>query len=311
MEQTLWVERYRPMTIDECVIPEKLRRTLKGFISSGELPNLMFTGTQGTGKTTLAKAIVRELGAESIFIDASTDNGKMMIQEQIVPFASTVSIMNPDAPKFVICDECDYLTPSAQASLRPIIEKYSATTRFIFTGNYPQRLIPALKSRCTHFDMSITKTDKMELVKTFFDRCKMILDENNVDFNSKVLGKFIMKHFPDFRKVINELQSYSSGGEGIDEGILTISAGSIADSLYPLIKEKDFEGCRQWLAESVNSPDDIFSSLYSSMFEHVEAQNQPELILILAQYQDSASRVSNQEINLMACFVEMMSSFSK
>lgn len=311
IEQTLWVEKYRPRILDDCVIPDKLKKTLKGFVKKNEIPNIMFTGTQGTGKTTCAKALIRELNAEYIHINCSEASGKAMIEESVIPFASTISIQNPDTPKFILCDECDYLTPHAQATLRGVIEQFSLTTRFIFTANYPERIIPALKSRCTHFDMSIDKADKPELLMQFYKRCANILQENNVTFEQKPLGIFIAKHFPDFRKIINELQSYSSASGSIDAGILTLATDTIANSLFPLLKDKDFDGCRKWVSENLSSPEDVFTSLYNNLKDFVEPQQQPELILILAQYQDYATRVANQQINLMACFVEIMSSLKQ
>jgi DNA polymerase III delta prime subunit len=307
LENTLWFEKYRPKQIKDCILSDKMMKTFKGFIKSKDVPNLMLTGSQGTGKTTLGKVIAKELGAELLYIDCSTDNGKAMIQEMIVPYASTISIDNPDVPKFILCDECDYLSASAMASLRPILERYSLTTRFIFTGNYAERIIPALKSRCACFDFSITKEDKPQLMTNFFKRCEYILQDNNVEYDKKVLMTFISKVFPDFRRTINELQSYSIGRGVIDEGILTIGlSNTIADEVYPLLKEHKFESARKWVAESVNSPEDVFASLYNRMADYVPQEQQPELILVLAQYQDYATRVANQNINLMACFTECM-----
>lgn len=307
IENTLWFEKYRPKKIEDCILTDNMKKTFKGFLKKKDVPNLMLTGSQGTGKTTLGKVIAKELDAELLYIDCSTDNGKAMIQEMIVPFASTVSIVNPEVPKFVLADECDYLSANAMASLRPIIEKYSLTTRFIFTGNYAERIIPALKSRCACFDFSISKEEKPNLMMNFFKRCEYILKDNNIEYDVKVLMTFISKVFPDFRRTINELQSYSIGHGKIDEGILTLGlSNTIADEVYPLLKEHKFDATRKWVAESVNSPEDVFSSMYNRMNDYVSKESQPELILILAQYQDFATRVANQNINLMACFTEMM-----
>lgn len=307
IENTLWFEKYRPKKIEDCVLPEKQKKIFKGFINGKDVPNLMLTGSQGTGKTTLGKVIAKELDAEMLYIDCSTDSGKSMIQEMIVPYASTISIVNPEVPKFILCDEADYLSASAQASLRPVIERYSLTTRFIFTGNYAERIIPALKSRCACFDFSITKDEKPKLMMNFFKRCEHILNENKVPFDQKVLMTFISKAFPDYRRIINELQSYSIGHGRIDEGILTLGlSNTIADEVFPLLKEHKFDAARKWVSESVNSPEDVFSSMYNRMSDYVPKEKQPELILVIAQYQDSATRVANQNINLMACFVECM-----
>ena len=307
IENTLWFEKYRPKKIEDCILTDNMKKTFKGFLKKKDVPNLKLTGSQGTGKTTLGKVIAKELDAELLYIDCSTDNGKAMIQEMIVPFASTVSIVNPEVPKFVLADECDYLSANAMASLRPIIEKYSLTTRFIFTGNYAERIIPALKSRCACFDFSISKEEKPNLMMNFFKRCEYILKDNNIEYDVKVLMTFISKVFPDFRRTINELQSYSIGHGKIDEGILTLGlSNTIADEVYPLLKEHKFDATRKWVAESVNSPEDVFSSMYNRMNDYVSKESQPELILILALYQDFATRVANQNINLMACFTEMM-----
>ena len=306
-DTALWVEKYRPRVIDDCILTERVKKQLKGFIKKKHVPNLLFTAGPGCGKTTLARAIVRELGAEQLFIDCSTDNGKQMIHDMIVPFASTISMGNQDVSKFIICDESDGLTVQAQRSLRPIIEQYAATTRFIFTGNYPERFIDALKSRCSQIDLSITKEDKPYLCKEFYKRCENILNENNIEFDMKTLGMFIIKHFPDYRKIINELQSYSSAYNKIDSGILTVASDQIASSIYPILKEKKFDECRKWVAENINSPDDIFSSLYKNLDEYIDKKKQPDVILIIAQYQEYSSHVVNQQINLMACFVEIMS----
>ena len=307
IENTLWFEKYRPKKISDCILSDRMMKIFKGFIKNKEVPNLMLTGSQGTGKTTLGRVIANELDAELLYIDCSTDSGKTMIQEMIVPFASTISIENPDVPKFILADECDYLSSNAMASLRPIIERYSLTTRFIFTGNYAERIIPALKSRCSCFDFSITKEDKPQLMMNFFKRCEFILNDNNVEYDKKVLMTFISKVFPDFRRTINELQAYATGYGKIDEGILTVGlSNEIADEIYPLLKEHKFDSARKWVSESVNSPEDVFASMYNRMNDYVPKEKQPELILILAQYQDYATRVANQNINLMACFTEAM-----
>lgn len=207
----------------------------------------------------------------------------------------------------LITHNCDYLSQNAMASLRPVIEKYSLTTRFIFTGNYAEKIIPALKSRCACFDFSSSKEDKPYLMMNFFKRCEYILKDNNIDYDKKVLTIFISKLFPDFRRIINELQSYSLSHQKIDDGILTIGVvNTIGDELYPILKEHKFESARKWVSENINSSEDIFSSLYNRLDSYIDKNKQPEVILILAQYQDYATRVANQNINLMACFTEIM-----
>lgn len=306
-EVNLWFEKYRPSSLDECILPKAMLKIFQGYIDKKEMPNLMLTGFQGTGKTTLAKVMVKSLNADSMFIDCSTDNGKAMIETQVVPFASTLSLGNQDSVKIIICDEADGLSAAAQKSFRPIIEKYALTTRFIFTANYPEKIIPALKSRCACFDFSQKKSEKPQMMVAIFKRCKHILDDNGIEYDPKVLKLFISKWHPDFRRILNELQSYATGYGEIDEGILTAGTNNdIADQLYPLILAKDFKKCKQWVADSIDSPEDIFAALYSRLDDYVKPQAQAECILQLATYQEYSSHVMNQQINTMALLLELM-----
>lgn len=307
MDNTLWVEKYRPKLLADCVLPDRIEKTIRGYIEKNDLPNLMLFGTQGSGKTTVAKCLINELQAESLFIDASSDNGKQMIQDSVIPFASTVSIMNGSVPKVILMDESDGLTPQAQQALRPNIELYSKAARFIFTGNYSAKFIPALKSRCVQFDFSIKKEDKPELMLKFFKRVSMILEENNIEYDKRILAQFISELFPDYRKIINEIQGFSTAYGKITEGILTARADTISSSIYPLLKSKKFEDVRRWTLENTNTSDDIFRALFNTMPEYIEQKKQPEVILILADYQFKSSSVANQTLNLLACFVEIMS----
>ncbi len=307
-ELNLWFEKYRPKKLDDCILTKKMKDIFQGYVDKKEMPNLMLTGFQGTGKTTLAKVLVNELGADSLFIDCSTESGKQMIQDQVVPFASTISMGDQDIPKIIICDESDGLLPAAQKSLRPVVEKYAINTRFIFTGNYAEKLIPALKSRCACFDFTVgDKKEKSEMMGAVYKRCKYILDDNNIEYNKKSLQLFIAKWYPDFRRIINELQSYSTGYGIIDEGILSSATNEdIADQIYPLILSQDFKKCKEWITNSVDSPEDIFAGLYSRMNDYVKPEMQPQFIILLAQYQEYSSHVMNQQINTMALFTELM-----
>lgn len=304
----LWVEQYRPKTIEECILPKRIKDIFKGYIEKKEIPNLILSGSQGLGKTSVARAIINELGAEYLFVDASSDNGKAMLETTLEPFAQTISMVNMSVPKIALLDEADGLTLNVQRAFRPFIEAYNKSTRFIFTCNFPERIIKPIKSRCACFDFTITNADKSDIFKQFVYRCKNILDENNVTYDERILAMFVAKHFPDFRRVINELQSYASAHNVIDEGIM--SAGfenDIADNLYPLIKSCKFNDVRKWIGETVSSPEDIFNSLYKRMNDYVPKEKQPELVLKLAEYQFYSSSVMNQNINLMALMTELMS----
>lgn len=458
MDHSLWVEKYRPKTLEECVLPERVRTVVQSYVDKKDVPNLLFYGSAGTSKTTLAKALVNELGAEMLFIDASSDNGKQMITNSIVPFASTVSVMNQDVPKIILMDECldenetvrvgtvgsykdvplkdlpknevfpvvsfnmvtqtlendtayvsvdkedevyeieledgtkiiangkhpficeengvatrirvedgllgknvftahslaaiptknkeyltvlgvtkldktarvmditvtknhtfittngiissncDGLTFPAQQSLRPTIEQYSKNTRFIFTLNYPTKIIPAIKSRCVVFDFNVGKAEKPSLMAQFLNRVIAILEKEGItNYNKKVLALYIAKNFPDYRKIVNELQSFVSAYDNLDEGILTFGTDDIAGVLYPMIAKKEFEQMRKWILESSYSADDIFTALYTSMPLFVDEKGmQANYILILAKYQYQQGFVANQTLNLVACLTEMM-----
>ena len=307
-ELNLWFEKYRPKKLSDCILSKKMKDIFQGYVDKKEIPNLLLTGYQGTGKTTLAKVLVNELNTESLFIDCSTESGKQMIQDQVVPFASTISLGENNVPKIIICDESDGLNPNAQRSMRPIIEKYAINTRFIFTGNYSERIIPAIKSRCACFDFTYNKKEMAEIMTAIFKRCKYILDDNGVKYDKKSLQLFIAKWYPDFRRIINELQSYATGYGVIDEGILSSATkDDIADQIYPLILAQDFKKSKEWVANSVESADDIFNALYTKLNDYVQPELQPSFIILLAQYQEYSSHVMNQQINTMALLTELMS----
>lgn len=305
MSEFLWVEKYRPQTIDECILPEDLKKTFKEYIEAGQLPNFLFHGSAGVGKTTVAKALCNEIGAEYIFINGSDESGIDVLRTKIKNFASSVSLT--DARKVVILDEADYLNPnSTQPALRSFIEEFSDNCRFIFTCNFKNRIIEPLHSRCAVVDFKISGPEKKQIAGQFFKRVVGILKSENVDFDPKVVAELVQKHFPDGRRIINELQRYSVSGK-IDSGIFVNLSGDSYRQLYKLMKEKNFTEVRKWVA--INSDGDttrVFRELYDSSNTFLEPQSVPQLVLILADYQYKASFVADHELNLMACLTEVM-----
>lgn len=305
-EQFLWVEKYRPSTIDECVLPESLKDTFKQYINSGELPNFLFHGTAGVGKTTVAKALCNEVGAEYMFINGSDESGIDVLRTKIKGFASSISLT--DAKKVVILDEADYLNPnSTQPALRSFIEEFSDNCRFILTCNFKNRIIEPLHSRCAVIDFKITGKEKVAIAGAFFKRVINILKQEGVDYDQKVVAELVQKHFPDYRRVINELQRYSVSGK-IDSGILVNLGSESYKQLYKQMKDKNFTEVRKWVGLNCDGDTtQIFRELYDSSNTFMEASSIPQLVLILADYQYKASFVSDHELNLMACLTEIMS----
>jgi DNA polymerase III delta prime subunit len=304
-DQFLWVEKYRPQKIDDCVLPESLKTTFKQYISQGELPHFLLSGTAGVGKTTVAKALCNEIGADFIMINGSEESGIDTLRTKIKGFASTVSLT--DAPKIIIIDEADYLQAnSTQPALRSFIEEFSANCRFIFTCNFKNRILEAIHSRCACIDFKIDTKDKQVLLGTFFKRASQILKQENVDFDQKVVAELITKHFPDYRRVLNELQRYSVSGK-IDSGILVNMSQESFKDLIKLMKEKDFTNVRKWVGK--NSDSDtvaLFRELYDSSVTFMVAESIPQLVLILADYQYKAAFVADHELNIMAAMTEVM-----
>jgi DNA polymerase III delta prime subunit len=304
-DQFLWVEKYRPQKIDDCVLPESLKNTFKQYISQGELPHFLLSGTAGVGKTTVAKALCNEIGADFIMINGSEESGIDTLRTKIKGFASTVSLT--DAPKIIIIDEADYLQAnSTQPALRSFIEEFSANCRFIFTCNFKNRILEAIHSRCACIDLKIDNKDKQVLLGLFFKRATQILKQENVDFDQKVVAELITKHFPDYRRVLNELQRYSVSGK-IDSGILVNMSQESFKDLINLMKEKDFTNVRKWVGK--NSDSDtvaLFRELYDSSVTFMVAESIPQLVLILADYQYKAAFVADHELNIMAAMTEVM-----
>jgi len=302
----LWVEEYRPKTIDDCILPQSLKTLFKSFIDKGELSNLLFSGTPGIGKTTVAKALCDQLNCDWIMINGSEEGGIDVLRDKIKNFASTVSLSG--GKKVVILDEADYLNPqSTQPALRGFIEEFHKNCRFILTCNFKNRIIEPLHSRFSNIEFKISPKDKPKLASKLFERTINILKENNVDYNDKVLAQLVKKHFPDFRKVINELQRYSVSGS-IDSGILTNITNENLKSLMKLLKEKDFTETRKWVTQNLdNDPVRIFRSIYDNLYDNLQPETIPHAVLILADYQYKSAFVADQEINFTACLTEIMS----
>lgn len=301
----LWVEKYRPQTIDECILPESLKKTFKEFIESGQLPNFLFCGGAGVGKTTVAKALCNEIGAEYLFINGSEESGIDTLRTKIKNFASTISLT--DSKKVVILDEADYLNPnSTQPALRAFIEEFSSNCRFIFTCNYKQKIIEPLHSRCAVVDFKIENTEKPTLATEFFKRTTNILKTEGIEYDQKAVAELVSKYFPDFRRVLNELQRYSVSGK-IDSGVLINLTEESFRELIKNLKAKNFTEVRKWVAKNGDSDGiNIFRQLYDSANSNIEVASIPQLVLILADYQHKAAFVADHEINLMAALTEIM-----
>jgi len=304
-DQFLWVEKYRPKTIDECILPDSLKQTFKEFIASGQLPNFLFSGTAGVGKTTVAKALCNEVGAEYLLINGSEESGIDILRTKIKSFASSVSLT--DSKKVVILDEADYLNAnSTQPALRGFIEEFSANCRFIFTCNFKNRIIEPLHSRCSVVEFKIDNKDKQIIAAGFFKRATTILKDENIEFDPKVVAEVVTRHFPDYRRILNELQRYSVTGK-IDSGILVNLSDESYRELVKNLKEKDFTSVRKWVAKNSDiETTQLFRDLYDKAVEFLEPKSIPQLVLILADYQYKAAFVADHELNTVAAMTEIM-----
>ena len=302
----LWVEEYRPKTINDCILPPSLKTLFSSFIKKGELSNLLLSGTPGIGKTTVAKALCEQLNCDWIMINGSEEGGIDVLRNKIKNFASTVSLSG--GKKVVILDEADYLNPqSTQPALRGFIEEFHKNCRFILTCNFKNRIIDPLHSRFSNIEFRINPKDKPKLASQLFSRATYILKEQNVDFEEKVLAELIKKHFPDFRKLINELQRYSVSGT-IDAGILVNVSDENLKTLVTHLKGKEFSDMRKWVVNNLdNDPVKIFRKIYDNMYDSLQPETIPHAVLIIADYQYKSAFVADQEINLVACLTELMS----
>ena len=302
----LWVEQYRPKTIDDCILPDSLKNLFSSFIKKGELSNMLFSGTPGIGKTTVAKALCEEMNCDWIMINGSEEGGIDVLRNKIKNFASTVSLSG--GKKVVILDEADYLNPqSTQPALRGFVEEFHKNCRFILTCNFKNRIIEPLHSRFSNIEFKVNPKDKPKLASRLFERAIYILKEQNIDYEDKVLVELITKHFPDFRKLINELQRYSVSG-AIDAGILVNVSDENLKTLVTHLKNKEFSDMRKWVVNNLdNDPVKIFRKIYDTLYTNLEPSTIPHAVLIIADYQYKSAFVADQEINLVACLTELMS----
>ena len=302
----LWVEQYRPKTIDDCILPDSLKSLFSAFIKKGEISNMLFSGTAGIGKTTVAKALCEKMNCDWIMINGSEEGGIDVLRNKIKNFASTVSLSG--GKKVVILDEADYLNPqSTQPALRGFVEEFHKNCRFILTCNFKNRIIEPLHSRFSNIEFKVNPKDKPKLASRLFERAVYILKEQNVSYEDKVLVELITKHFPDFRKLINELQRYSVSGS-IDAGILVNVSDENLKTLVTHLKNKEFGDMRKWVVNNLdNDPVKIFRKIYDTLYTNLEPSTIPHAVLIIADYQYKSAFVADQEINLVACLTELMS----
>ena len=306
MDNFVWVEKYRPKSIDDCILTPQLKNVFTSLRDKGEIMNLLLSGSAGTGKTTVARALCEDLNCDYIIINGS-DEGRSIdvLRDKIKKFVSTVS--TNAKPKVVIIDEADYLGLAVQPALRNFIEEFSSNARFILTCNYKHKIIQPLHSRCSVIDFTISKADFASIAGQVAKRCFKILDTEQISYAKEAVLEVVKHFFPDNRRTINELQRYSQISGNIDSGIISVVNTSKVKNLIDFIRKGDFKSCRQWIADNPD-PDGLFSDLYENISDYVDSSNIPNLILIIGEYQHRASFVANQEINLAAFVVEVMKS---
>ncbi len=300
-----WVDKYRPHTIVDCILPERLKQTFQDYVNKKEIPNLLLSGLAGVGKTTVARALCDEVGCDNMIINGSDESGIDVLRTKIKLYASSMSLVG--GRKVIIIDEADYMNAnSLQPALRGAIEEFAKNCSFIFTCNYPNRIIKELHSRTAVIEFKWSKKEKPELATQFYNRILEVLNTEHITFDEKVVSTLVMKYFPDFRRTLNELQRYSSSGT-IDESVLASLSDTDITDLVRFLKEKDFQKVRQWVnGNSDNDPNRIFRRIYDRLSELLKPQSIPPVILILAKYQYQAAFSSDAEINLLACLVEVM-----
>ena len=305
-ETFLWCEQYRPKDVESCILPKNLKDTFSEFVQSGQVPNLILSGGSGVGKTTIAKAMIDELDATYMMINGSEESGIDVLRTKIKNFASTVSLHG--GRKYLILDEADYLNPqSTQPALRGFMEEFHKNCGFIFTCNYKNRLIEPLHSRCSMVDFVIPNSEKPKLASQFFERIEDILNEQNIKYDKRVIAEVINKHFPDWRRILNELQRYSVSGV-IDAGILVNIAEINIKELMVSMKNKEFTNVRKWVVNNLdNDSVRLLRRIYDNLYDYVEGSSIPHVVVVLGEYQYKAAFVADQEINMLACMTEIMS----
>ena len=304
MQHLLWTEAHRPKTIEECILPERLKKPFQEYVNSEKIPHLLLSGGAGVGKTTVAKAMCNQIGADYIMINGSDESGIDVFRTKIKDFASSMSFTG--GRKVIIIDEADYLNPnSTQPALRNAMEEFASNCSFIFTCNFKNRIIDPLHSRCAVVDFTLKNDEKTKMAAQFFKRIQSILQSENVEYEDKVIAELIKKHFPDFRRILNELQRYSQFGK-IDVGILAqIGDVSIAE-ITKHLKNKDFGAIRKWVATADFDAATLYRKLYDSLYEVLQPQSIPQAVIILADYQYKQAFVADAEINTVACLTELM-----
>lgn len=305
-EQLLWVEKYRPHKVEDCILPENLKEAFQEYVNRKEIPNLLLAGSAGVGKTTIAKALCDEVGCDYLVINGSDDNGVELVRVKIKAYASSMSMLG--GRKVIIIDEADYLTANAQAAFRNAMEEYSSNCSFIFTCNFKNKIMDALHSRCSVIDFKIPSTQKAKMATQFFKRVEMILNTESVAYDKQVVAAVITKHFPDNRRILNELQRYASNEQNtIDAGILSAVSDIALAPLIKALKEKDFTTSRKWVSNNLdNDTSAILRKIYDTMYDFLKPESVPAAVLVLSKYQYQAAFVADQEINLVSCLVEFM-----